>query len=67
MTKHRVICSGEKLCGCVHDVKRKQNGVIMIVGEPVVNPLMKQCSIGIQGFSADKYCCLVRETVHIIK
>ena len=58
MPKERIMCSGEKSCGCV--VKPK-------MGEVIVNERMKECARFITGFAADKYCCITREQVHIIK
>jgi hypothetical protein len=63
----RVICSHEKLCGCVHDTKMRINKKSIAFGEPVVNPSMVRCAIGIKGFSGNTYCCLTRQIVHIIK
>lgn len=56
--KDRVICSHEKLCGCVIETKK---------GDIIVNPSMKNCARFVTGYSADKYCCLTREVVHILK
>ena len=67
MAKDRVICSGEKLCGCWSQVKRRQGKEIILVGEPVINPAMKNCARFIPVHSATKYCCVTREMVHIIK
>jgi len=58
MAKDRVICSGEKLCGCVIEPK---------TGDKIVNPAMKNCARFIPVHSATKYCCVTREMVHIIK
>lgn len=58
MPNERIMCSHEKLCGCV--VKPK-------TGEIQVNERMKECAKFITGFAADKYCCITRERVHIIK
>ena len=56
--RDRVICSHEKLCGCVIETKK---------GDIIVNPSMKNCARFVAGYSADKYCCLTREVVHILK
>jgi hypothetical protein len=56
--RDRVICSGEKLCGCVVEPK---------TGDIKINPAMKNCARYIKGKMGDKYCCLTRDTVHIIK
>lgn len=65
---NRVICSHERMCGCVHDVKEKKNGVVYKVGEPVVElAAMKNCASTVKGTMGDKYCCLTRERVHLIK
>ena len=62
MARDRVICSHEKQCGCVHTPKHR--GVPY--GENVINPAMKNCARFIKTMG-DKYCCLTREVVHIIK
>lgn len=56
--RDRVICSQEKLCGCVKEPK---------TGDIEINPAMKNCARFIAIHSADKYCCLTRQVVHIIK
>lgn len=56
--RDRVICSGEKLCGCVVEPK---------TGDIKINPAMKNCARYINGKMGDKYCCLTRNKVHIIK
>ena len=56
--KDRVICSHEKVCGCVVHPK---------TGEPIVNPAMKNCTRFIKGFAETVYCALTREKVHLIK
>ena len=58
MARDRVICSHEKLCGCVIEPKK---------GDIVVNPSMKNCARFITEHSATRYCCVTREMVHIIK
>lgn len=58
MSNERIMCSGEKTCGCV--VKPK-------TGEIKVNERMKECARFITGFAGDKYCAITREQVHIIK
>jgi len=63
MARDRVICSHEKLCGCVHTPKHR--GVPY--GENVINPSMKNCARFVSGHSVDKYCCVTREIVHIIQ
>ena len=65
--RDRVICSHEKLCGCNHTPKKRVNGQIILVGDNIINPSMKNCARYIQGASASRYCCLTREIVHIIK
>jgi hypothetical protein len=54
----RVICSGEKSCGCVIELKE---------GERIINPMMKECAKYIKGNAETVYCALTREKVHIIK
>jgi hypothetical protein len=56
--RDRVICSGEKTCGCVIEPKK---------GDIIINPAMKECARFIKGFAATVYCCMSREKVHIIK
>ena len=56
--RDRVICSHEKLCGCVIEPKK---------GDIIVNPSIRNCARFIKGYSATRYCCLTREMVHIIK
>ena len=65
--RDRVICSHEKLCGCVHIPKKRKDKETIITGEPVINPSMKNCARFIPGASATRYCCLTRKMVHIMK
>jgi hypothetical protein len=58
MSRDRIICSGEKSCGCVRETKTEDH---------VINPSMRECARNIKGASATVYCCLTREKVHIIK
>jgi len=58
LARDRVICSHEKLCGCVIEPKK---------GDIIVNDAMKNCARFIAKYSATKYCCLTREVVHILK
>jgi hypothetical protein len=69
MQKDRVICSGEKLCGCWNQLKgrRKKGGELVLIGEPIINKSMENCARFIKGAMGDAYCCLTREVVHIIK
>lgn len=62
----RVICSHERLCGCHHVPKKRKDKDIIIVGERIINPAMKNCARFVKGQSQDKYCCLTRQMVHII-
>jgi hypothetical protein len=64
--KDRIICSHEKLCGCHHIPKKRKDNDFVVVGEPIINPAMKNCARFISGHSGTKYCCLTREMVHII-
>lgn len=58
MARDRVICSHEKLCGCVIEPK---------TGDLIINPSMKECARFVTGFADTKYCCVTREIVRIIK
>ena len=66
MAKDRVMCSGEKTCGCWHQPKKRQGTDFVLVGEPVINKSMNNCARFITGHSDTKYCALIRERVHII-
>lgn len=67
----RVFCSDEKTCGCFHVPRRKgkdRNGnKIILLGEPIINPAMKNCVRYIGGRADTKYCCLANKFVSLLK
>lgn len=67
MARDRVICSGEKICGCWNQPTKRQGKETILVGDPNINPVMKNCGRFVKGHSETVYCGLTRERVHIIK